>query len=327
MNRAVWLRITFALALSIALIGMPESSFAQHGGHGGGGGFGGHGGGGFGSSRGGGGSFHGGGGFGSFHGGGGSFHGGGGFGGFHGGSGFRGGNFGGFRGGRGFNGFRGGRGFGGFRGDRFFGGFGFPGYGYGLGFGFWPYWDSYPYLYGYSPWWGAPYPYPYSYPYDSYSNSNDPYDNDQHYERDRDRGCGSDYRHPDNGCDDAAPDRSRPNRESAPTRPSNTAVPESSPDRNSVTSNYEDYRRSDSDDPIAPATAAASNYQLAYSSTKQLPSETRPAVRNAIDALRAMPPDARQRQLDSGRYNSFSPEERELLIQRLTASGGGMTNN
>jgi len=322
MNRAVCLRIASALALSIALVGMPQSSFAQHGGHGGGG-FGGHGGGGFGGSHGGGGSFHGGGGFGSFNGGGGSFHGGSGFGGFHGGSGFRGGGFGGFRNGRGFNGFRGGRGFGGFRGDRFFGGFGFPGYGYGLGFGFdfWPYWDSYPYLYGYSPWWGAPYPYPYYYPYDSYSD--DPYDNDQHYERDRDRRCRHDYRHPDNGCDD---DRTRPNRDSAPTRPSNTVVPESSPDRNYVISNSEDYRSSDSNDTIGP-TPAASDYQLAYSSTKQLPSETRPGVRNAIDALRAMPPDARQRQLDSGRYNSFSPEERELLIQRLTASGGGMTNN
>lgn len=322
MNRAVWLRIASALALSIALMGMPQSSFAQHGGHGGGGGFGGHGGGGFGGSHGGGGSFHGGGGFGGFHGGGG-------FGGFHGGSGFRGGNFGGFRGGRGFNGFRGGRGFGGFRGDRFFGGFGFPGYGYGLGFGFgfWPYWDSYPYLYGYSPWWGAPYPYPYDYPYDSYSYG--PYDGDRYYERDRDRDrrCRPDYRHPDNGCDDYSPDRSRPNRDSAPTRPSNALMPESSSERNYVTSSSEDYRRADSNDPIASAPAAASNYQLAYSSTKQLPSGPRPAVRNAIDALRAMPPNARQRQLDSGRYNSFSPEERELLIQRLTASDSGMTNN
>jgi hypothetical protein len=32
-----------------------------------------------------------------------------------------------------------------------------------------------------------------------------------------------------------------------------------------------------------------------------------------IEALRAMPPAARSRQLSSGRYSGFSPEERELL--------------
>jgi hypothetical protein len=29
--------------------------------------------------------------------------------------------------------------------------------------------------------------------------------------------------------------------------------------------------------------------------------------------LRAMPPDARQRALESGRFNQFSPQERQLL--------------
>jgi hypothetical protein len=38
-------------------------------------------------------------------------------------------------------------------------------------------------------------------------------------------------------------------------------------------------------------------------------------VRRALYALRAMPPAARQRWINSGRYNSFSPEERELLKQ------------
>src|SRR6266496_4098439 len=68
MNRAIWLRIPFVLALSLAIVVLAEPGFAQHGGHGGGshsGGF--HGGGGFGGSHGGSG----------FHGGGGSFHGGG----------------------------------------------------------------------------------------------------------------------------------------------------------------------------------------------------------------------------------------------------------
>ena len=36
-------------------------------------------------------------------------------------------------------------------------------------------------------------------------------------------------------------------------------------------------------------------------------------MQNAIDALRAMPPDARQRALESGRFSQYSPQERELL--------------
>jgi len=44
-----------------------------------------------------------------------------------------------------------------------------------------------------------------------------------------------------------------------------------------------------------------------------LPAERRQAVRNAIQTLRAMPPGARQRELESGRFNQFSPQERQLL--------------
>jgi hypothetical protein len=284
MSRAIVFRISFVTALFVALAGLPQPSFAQRGGHGGGGfhggGFGGHSGGG---------AFHGSGG--GFPGGSGGFHNGGGFGGFHNG---------------GFNGFHNGRGFGGFRGGRFFGGYGFPGYGYGLGFGFgfWPYWDAYPY-YGYNPWWVAPYPYYYPYygyaPYDSY---------DDHY-HERDHRCRPDYRHPDNRCDDSSPDRYRRS-EDAPTRPSNTVAPENSPTANYVTNNVEDYRRADSNDSTSQKPDIAGNYQLAYSTTKQFPSN-RPAVRNAIQVLRAMPPDAQRRQLNSGRYDDFSPEERELL--------------
>jgi hypothetical protein len=288
MNRAIVLRLSLVVAMSVALASMPELSFAQRGGHGGGGfhggGFGGHGGGG---------------GLGGFHGGGsGGFRGGRGFGGFHGGRGF-----GGFHGGRGFGGFRGGRGFRDFDDDFFFGGFGFPGYGFGLGLGFWPYWDAYPY-YGYSPWWGAPY-----YPYDRY----DPYD--PYYDRD-DR-CRPDYRYPNNKCNDSSPDNSRPRSENSPARPSDTVAPESYSDRGYRTNSVEDYRRPDSKESSVPMVLAASNYHIANSSTQQLPSGSRPAVRNAIRALRAMPPDARHRQLNSGRYDSFSPEERELLKNEL----------
>jgi hypothetical protein len=38
-------------------------------------------------------------------------------------------------------------------------------------------------------------------------------------------------------------------------------------------------------------------------------------VRNVIQALLAMPPEARRRQIESGRYQNFSPEEQEFLDQ------------
>jgi len=266
---------------------MPLPSFAEHG-HGGG--FGGHsGGGGF---HGGGGSFRSGG-FSGFHGG--SFGGRhGGFGGFH-----NGGNFGGFHN----RGFYGGRGFRGY-GNRFYGGYRGYGYGWNFGFGFWPYWDAYPY-YGYSPWGYAPYPY--SYPYDAY-DSYDGYDRDY----DREDRCRPDYRNPDR-CNDDYPDNSRPYRDRRPARPSSAAEPDDSYERNYVTSKIEDYRRSEPNETIARTKTVSSDYQLAYSTTCQLPSGTRPAVRNVAQALRAMPPEARERELNSGRYTNFTPTERELL--------------
>jgi hypothetical protein len=39
----------------------------------------------------------------------------------------------------------------------------------------------------------------------------------------------------------------------------------------------------------------------------------RPSVEQAMRALREMPPFARQREIDTGRYSHFSPEEREIL--------------
>ena len=49
------------------------------------------------------------------------------------------------------------------------------------------------------------------------------------------------------------------------------------------------------------------------SNLQQLPAERRQAVENAIRALRGMPPDARQRAIDSGRFDQFSEQERGLL--------------
>lgn len=39
----------------------------------------------------------------------------------------------------------------------------------------------------------------------------------------------------------------------------------------------------------------------------------RPEVLKAMRALREMPPFAREREIDFGRYSRFSPKERELL--------------
>ncbi len=44
-----------------------------------------------------------------------------------------------------------------------------------------------------------------------------------------------------------------------------------------------------------------------------LPPDRRRAVHNAIDTLRAMPPNVRQREVESGRFNQFSPQERQIL--------------
>jgi hypothetical protein len=331
MSRAFLLRISLVAALSVLIAATPKSSFAQHGHSGGfhGGGFGGNGG------------FHGGG-FGSHGGGGfGGFRQGGGLGGFHSGDGFRGGFGRGF-GGRGFGNFGrgsgfgrgfgggwgrgfGGRGFNRFGHNRFFFG-GFPSYGYGLAFnfGFFPYWGypywGYPYFYGY-PGWGASYSYPYSYPYydnyDGYGQNSCSYDDCDH-DYHRDRRCRPDYRY-DDRCND---DNYRRDRDYGPSRPSGMSGRDYS-DRNYVMSNFEDYRSSIHTVDSIPA--AKSDYQFAYSSVEKLPSGDvpsglRPAVRNAIQTLRAMPPDARARQLSSDRYGSFSPQERALLSQSSQGS-------
>ena len=38
-----------------------------------------------------------------------------------------------------------------------------------------------------------------------------------------------------------------------------------------------------------------------------------PAAQNVVRALHGMPPAARQQQIDSGRYNTLSPQELELV--------------
>jgi hypothetical protein len=47
--------------------------------------------------------------------------------------------------------------------------------------------------------------------------------------------------------------------------------------------------------------------------TPQADAPLRPEMQEALQRLREMPPYARQREIDFGRYSNFSPEERELL--------------
>jgi hypothetical protein len=274
MSRASLYRIPLWIAVSLALAITPQVSLAQHGGHAGGG-FGG---------------FHNGGGFGGLHSGGGL--------GFHNGSGA-----GGLRNGPGFSASRA-RGFPGYY-HHIYGGFRSAyrnHYGVGFKFGFAPYWD------GYGPWWPAPY-YPYYYyPYQSF-----------YYYGDRDDRCGPDcdtrgtdsclpdYRHED-WCKDSEPATSEPEPESAPTEPTNI---ETSPNREYVSSNSEpqDYRSWLN----AVAWRSASHANFGAAASTDGPGEIRPVVLNAIQALRAMPPAARLRQLKSDHYADFSPRERQLL--------------
>jgi len=276
----IYFRLLLGTALCMFLAGVPQPSFAQRGG------------------------FHGGGGFhsgGGFHGGGSGFHGGG-FGGSRG--------FGSFRGRPGFGGFNG-RGFGSFRGGpfyggRFYGGFGgyphfYSGFGFVFDFG-WPYWGgypAYPYWYGYGPSWGlGPYAYyPYGSGYDPYDYLYDDPDwgyREHRYDRNfRDQDKCRDYRH-----DCPPPADNKPKQNGSPAKPSNGAAGEGSPSGNYVTIN-----------------AADSGRRISYRGNESAGAALRPAVRNAIAALRAMPPAAREQQINSGRYASFSTEERELMLK------------
>jgi hypothetical protein len=241
------------------------------------------------------GSGHGGGGGGGFHGGGG--------GGFHGGGGY----YGGYRGGYGRGGYGWGGGYG--RGYGWGGGWGYPGWGYGwrggywgypgygygwglgIGFGWGGYWPAYPYAYGY-PYYYPYYPTPY---YPNPPNGNPPPDPA------RDNGSGRDdydvYR----------------------LHSFNAPPPKSNPEPNVASAaNFK-----------SQTPTSATNYRLATyrtDSSNGMSSKSRPSnlnaeqfagqrreVQNVIQALQAMPPEAQRRQIESGRYSNFSPEELDLL--------------
>jgi hypothetical protein len=218
-------------------------------------------------------------------GGGGGFHGGGG-GGFHGGGfggGFHGGGFGGYHagwGGAGWHAGWGGYGWRGGWGGYGWRGWGYPGWGVGLGFGWgwgWgSYWAGYPYAYGY------PYYYPYypSYPY---------YGPPAYAPADPDR-----Y---NRGNEDPSDNSQRQN--------SSYPGPKRSPSVNEIPSTTLASHKTAGDTDSA-------KYWLSNYEQQTVP---RQQVRNVIQALLAMPPEARRRQVESGRYRNFSPEEQELLNQ------------
>jgi len=295
-------RVSQVLFLSVVLAAFgfaTQPAFAGvHGGggggfHGGGGGW--HGGGGWN----GGGGWHGGGWNGGGWNGGGGWHGGGswgGGGGWHGGGwhggGWHGGYYGGWHGPY-YGGWRGG----------YYGGWGYPGYwggwGFGISFNFgWPYWGyyGYPYAYGYSPYYYPNY-YPYPYYYGQVSVQ-------------------SAYPDVQSGYPDPASPYNQPYNQpganpkyGAPVRQPSTSVPQPPSSANGVKLFEATYR------PAAASQRAAATSVASYrppSSQRSLPA-MRPAVQNVIRALNGMPPAARQREIDSGRYNTLTAQELELV--------------
>jgi|HubBroStandDraft_1064217.scaffolds.fasta_scaffold10850_3 hypothetical protein len=288
MKKSIVFRVGFVLVAMIALSWFEQPVLAQRGGHGGGGGF--HGGGG--------GGFHGGGG-GGFHGGAASYAGRSGYGGGHYFGGYRGGYF----GGRGSY-VWGGRGYG--WGGRYWGRG--RGYGWGWGFGFgWPYWDwgwGYPYAY-YNPWYYAPDPY--SYPY--YGPSD----------------YAPGYPDPDNGNDDPTPadpdTRPRPN-QNGPARSWRPPVPGGAANLNYANSNVAAVAPRGPVLSVDGMSGAPSSYRAAHSiperftkerATAQAGPPLRPEMQRALQRLREMPPFAREREIETGRYRQFSSEDKQIL--------------
>ena len=59
-------------------------------------------------------------------------------------------------------------------------------------------------------------------------------------------------------------------------------------------------------------TATPSSYRVANPSKQHDPA-LRPEVQHAMRELREMPPFAREREIETGRYSHYSPQEKQLL--------------
>ena len=342
--------ISFALGLTSPLYaqrgGHGGGGGGFHGGgggfHGGGGGY--HGGGGFGGFR-GGSSFHGGGSYGGFRGASGGFRGPTAYRSAVGvGPGYRGA---GFYGGRvvypGRVGFYPGWGW---RGG--WGGWGYPAFGWGgwggwgvgisFNFGFGGYWGPgwYPY-YAYNPWWWAPPAAPPCYynpspcyapngyaptstgaygittqDYQSAPPQDDSYQDTSYEEVPQAQYSGPTSQQLAETAVRQLPEDARPEVRNAIRALS--GMPPAARERELATGLYADFSPAEravvKNAIFAPAPQRNSSQVLRASSRTAQP---RPEVRNAIRTLQAMPPAARQRQIDSGMYSSFSPQERQML--------------
>ncbi|HME11193.1 MAG TPA: hypothetical protein VKG25_29320 [Bryobacteraceae bacterium] len=296
MSKSIALRVLCA-ALFLVMIGWaPESVFAQRGG--------GHGGGGGGFYGGGGGGFHGGGGGGGWSGGG--WHGGGGSawrgggGSWGGGSAWRGGGWsgGGWRGGSGW-------GWGGWRGGRYGWGRGYWGFGstwaFSIGFNWGPSWGGFAYPFGFV-WVPSPLCSPCFVLVPAGDPPGDP---------DSSGSSSTGYAYASSPSSNYVPDNSSAQQYRAPAPRSNVPAPPHPPAANSVTIRNASYT-SPAPQYARAVTATSSNYRPASSTARQLP-PLRPEVQNVIRALRAMPPWARERQIDSGRYSNLTPQELQIV--------------
>ena len=238
----------------------------------------------------------------------------------HGGGGFHGGGFqgsgyhGNWGGNRGWGGYRGGWGRGsrggwggyGWRGG--WGGWGCCGWGFGISFNFgWPGWG-----------WGYPVYAPgYVYvPYPDYYYS--PYDPYYYYSP---ANASANYAGPDAQVDVEYVQSGDSYAESASYRQARQyRAPVTRPQRYSVrpAPSSNSLRLYEANYVTRPAMAATSvrtpaSYR-ASASLRRLPA-ARPEVHNVIRAVRAMPPDAAQRALESGRFSNLSPDELRLVRQ------------
>lgn len=96
------------------------------------------------------------------------------------------------------------------------------------------------------------------------------------------------------------------------TAPKDSGAPSSEPNRppsaNSVTMASAAFRSS-----AVPRTSDAATTIAASEQLERNSAPPRREVLNAMRALREMPPFAREREIEHGRYSHFSPEEREML--------------
>ncbi|HVP54746.1 MAG TPA: hypothetical protein VMU45_07095, partial [Candidatus Eisenbacteria bacterium] len=155
-----------------------------------------------------------------------------------------------------------------------------------------------------------PYPYPYYVPaddppayvssYSSYGPTSSTYASSYSSYAPTDNGyAGSSRLYNNSVADDSAP------------QPSSAPAPESDSNVNYLTIHEASYPRPARSSAMEPNTTPGS-YRSSYSAASQLP-PLRPAVQNVIRALLSMPPAARQRQIDSGRYSNLTPQELQIV--------------